>query len=390
MRRFALALSLLLAGLAAGLVVSGRLRATTDAAATDAAPAEQAAPAPATRAATPMVAPGPDFTRVAAQATAAVTNIASLQRVPVSNSPFANDPFFQYFFGDQADMFGSRNRYESSLGSGVVISPDGYVLTNSHVVGDGDVAVTVGLGDKREWRAKVIGVDPSTDLALLKVEASGLPTMPWGDSSKLKVAEWVLAIGNPFQLNQTVTLGIVSALGRANVGIAAYEDFIQTDAAINPGNSGGALVNARGELIGINTAIFSQSGGYQGIGFAVPSNLARKVVDDLTRYGQVRRGSIGFMELSPLTSRLADELGTTGADGLVVMRMVRGAAYQAGLRPGDVILSVNGALVTDVAAFQRSIADADVGSTVAVEILRESTRRTLKVPVQQEARQRGR
>ncbi len=328
---------------------------------------------------------GPDFTRVAEQAVAGVINIASLQRVSVPNSPFANDPFFQYFFGDQADMFGSRNRYESSLGSGVVISADGYVLTNSHVVGDGDVDVTVGLADKRELRAKVIGIDSSTDLALLKVEASGLPTLPWGDSSKLKVAEWVLAIGNPFQLNQTVTLGIVSALGRANVGIAAYEDFIQTDAAINPGNSGGALVNARGELIGINTAIFSRSGGYQGIGFAVPSNLARRVVADLTKYGQVRRGSIGFLELSPLTSRLADELGTAGVNGLVVMRMVRGAAYQAGLRPGDVILSLNGTLVSDVAAFQRAVADAAVGSTVAVEILRESARRTLTIPVQQEA-----
>ncbi len=388
MRRFVLAMSLVLAGLAAGLVVSGRMRVTTDATATD-----QAAPAPArTPRAEPRAAPspGPDFTRVAEQTVSGVTNIASLQRVAVPNSPFANDPFFQYFFGDQPDMFGSRNRYESSLGSGVVISTDGYVLTNSHVVGEGEVEVTVGLVDKREMRAKVIGVDPATDLALLKVEAQGLPALKWGDSSKLKVAEWVLAIGNPFQLNQTVTLGIVSALGRANVGIAAYEDFIQTDAAINPGNSGGALVNARGELIGINTAIFSRSGGYQGIGFAVPSNLARRVVDDLTKYGQVRRGSVGYMELSPLTSRLADELGTTGADGLVVMRMVRGAAYQAGLRPGDVILSLNGKPMADPAAFQRGIADAAVGSTVTIEILRESTRRTLKVPVQQEVRQRTR
>ena len=388
MRRFVLAMSLVLAGLAAGLVVSGRMRVTTDATATD-----QAAPAPTrTPRAEPPAAPspGPDFTRVAEQTVSGVTNIASLQRVAVPNSPFANDPFFQYFFGDQPDMFGSRNRYESSLGSGVVISTDGYVLTNSHVVGEGEVEVTVGLVDKREMRAKVIGVDPATDLALLKVEAQGLPALKWGDSSKLKVAEWVLAIGNPFQLNQTVTLGIVSALGRANVGIAAYEDFIQTDAAINPGNSGGALVNARGELIGINTAIFSRSGGYQGIGFAVPSNLARRVVDDLTKYGQVRRGSVGYMELSPLTSRLADELGTTGADGLVVMRMVRGAAYQAGLRPGDVILSLNGKPMADPAAFQRGIADAAVGSTVTIEILRESTRRTLKVPVQQEVRQRTR
>ncbi|MEZ5417947.1 MAG: trypsin-like peptidase domain-containing protein [Vicinamibacterales bacterium] len=384
MRRLALSLALVVAGLAAGLVVSGRMRSTTEAVATD-----QAAPAPApARASQPAAAaavtPGPDFTRVAAQTITAVTNIASLQRVAVPNSPFASDPFFQYFFGDAADMFGSRNRYESSLGSGVVISPDGYVLTNSHVVGQGVVEVTVGLGDKRELRARVVGVDPSTDLALLKVEATKLPVIPWGDSSKLRVAEWVLAIGNPFQLNQTVTLGIVSALGRANVGIAAYEDFIQTDAAINPGNSGGALINARGELVGINTAIFSRSGGYQGIGFAVPSNLARRVVDDLKQYGKVRRGSIGPMELAPLTSRLADELGTTGTDGFVVMRMTRGPAYQAGLRPGDVILSFNGRPVTDAAAFLRAVSDAPIGSTVALEVLRESTRRTLRVTIEEE------
>jgi S1-C subfamily serine protease len=194
----------------------------------------------------------------------------------------------------------------------------------------------------------------------------------------------VLAIGNPFQLNQTVTLGIVSALGRANVGIAAYEDFIQTDAAINPGNSGGALINARGELVGINTAIFSRSGGYQGIGFAVPSNLARRVVDDLKQYGKVRRGWIGIADMSPLTSRLADELGTTGTDGLVVMRMWRGPAYQAGVRPGDVLLSLNGRPVTDAAAFLRAVADTPIGSTVTVEVLRESTRRTFRVAVEEE------
>ncbi|MFN7977119.1 MAG: trypsin-like peptidase domain-containing protein [Vicinamibacterales bacterium] len=386
MRRFALSLSLVLAGLAAGLVVSGRMRTTTDAAATA---DEQTAAAPARpgRTDAPAVAAGPDFTRVAEQTVGAVANIASLQEVRVPNSPFANDPFFSYFFGDGADMFGSRNRYESSLGSGVVISPDGYVLTNSHVVGQGEVEVTVGLGDKREWRAKVVGVDQSTDLALLKVEAKSLPVIPWGDSSKLKVAEWVLAIGNPFQLNSSVTLGIVSALGRANVGIAAYEDFIQTDAAINPGNSGGALVNARGELIGINTAIFSRSGGYQGIGFAVPSNLARRVVDDLKQFGKVRRGTIGAMELSPLTSRLANEIGTTATEGFVVMRMARGPAYQAGLRPGDVILSFNGKPLTDTAAFMRAIADTAPGQTFTLEILREATRRTLKVAVQEEAAQ---
>jgi S1-C subfamily serine protease len=251
---------------------------------------------------------------VAARTVRAVTNISSVQVVRRSNSPFANDPFFQQFFPGMDDMFGSRNRYASSLGSGVIVSSDGYVLTNNHVVGEGEGEVTVALGDKRELPARIVGVDSWTDLALLKIDAQDLPVIPWGDSSTLKVAEWVMAIGNPFQLNETVTLGIVSALGRANVGISAYEDFIQTDAAINPGNSGGALVNGRGELVGINTAIFSQSGGYQGIGFAVPSNLARRIVDDLIQYGEVRRGSLGYLELSPLTTRLAEQLKATSTE----------------------------------------------------------------------------
>src|SRR3990170_2059539 len=236
-------------------------------------------------------APGPDFTRVAEQTIRAVANISSIQVVRQRRSSFFNDPFFEQFFGDSA--FGGRDRYASSLGSGVVVSPDGYVVTNNHVIGEGQIdRVTVSFADKRELEATIVGVDAWTDLALLKVNATNLPVIPWGDSSRLKVAEWVMAIGNPYQLTQSVSLGVVSALGRSGVGISAYEDFIQTDAAINPGNSGGALVSARGELIGINTAIFTQSGGYQGIGFAVPSNLARHIVDDLGRYGEVRRGSI--------------------------------------------------------------------------------------------------
>src|SRR5207237_7127653 len=182
----------------------------------------------------------------------------------------------------------------------------GYVLTNNHVIGDTRAEVSVTMPDKRELRAKIVGVDEATDIAVLKIGATSLPVLPWGDSSKLKVAEWVLAIGNPFQLNQTVTLGIVSATGRSLEGrLATYEDFIQTDAAINPGNSGGALVNARGELVGINTAIYSESGGYSGIGFAIPSNLARRVMDDLIKYGQVRRGTISGIQISALTSQLA-------------------------------------------------------------------------------------
>ncbi|MDO8678023.1 MAG: trypsin-like peptidase domain-containing protein [Acidobacteriota bacterium] len=380
------------AGLVAGLALSGR--ADDNIIELDSTPAPVAVDDQATAVA-PVAAPasgGPDFTRVAAQTVKAVTNISSVQVVRRNASPFANDPFFQYFFGDQGEMFG-RGRAESSLGSGVVISPDGLVVTNNHVLGDDVAEVTVTVGTQRDVRAKIIGVDSWTDLALLKIDATNLPVIPWGDSSKLKVAEWVLAVGNPFSLNQTVTLGIVSALGRANVGITAYEDFIQTDAAINPGNSGGALINSRGELIGINTAIFSQSGGYQGIGFAVPSNLVRRVVKDLSEFGRVRRGSIGLVEVMPLNSRLADELRAPRADGVVVNQMARAsAAYRAGLQPGDVILSVNGQAIVDPSQFMRVIADSAIGSTVRVEILREGERSTLRIPVeaQQDRRQRRR
>ena len=195
-----------------------------------------------------------------------------------------------------------------SLGSGVIISADGYVVTNNHVVGEHVREITVALPDKREIKGKVIGTDPTTDIALLKIPATGLPVIAWGDSSQLKVGEWVLAIGSPFQLSQTVTAGIVSATGRANMGFADYEDFIQTDAAINPGNSGGALINSRGELVGINTGIYSESGGYQGIGFAVPSKLARHVVDDLM---QVRRGAARIDR--PARHREADAAARRGS-----------------------------------------------------------------------------
>jgi S1-C subfamily serine protease len=207
--------------------------------------------------------------------------------------------------------------------------------------------------------------------------------MPWGDSSQLKVAEWVLAIGNPFQLNQSVTLGIVSATGRRLEGrLATYEDFIQTDAAINPGNSGGALVNARGELIGINTAIFSETGGYQGIGFAVPSNLARHVMDELIRYGEVQRGTISGITLQPLTTRLAEQLGAPNTHGMVVINMQqRSEAYAAGLRPGDVIVTFNGTTLEDQSHFVRLLSDARIGSAVTLGVLREGKSTSVKVPI---------
>jgi serine protease Do len=391
---------LLATGLVAGLTVSGRVverqapAAGPPAAASSATPAPQATPQAAQPSSGAAVATaGPDFTRVAAQTVKAVANISAVQVARRTSSPFDNDPFFRYFFGENPGDILGRERYQSSLGSGVIISPDGYVITNNHVVGENVREVSVAVGDQREVRATIVGLDPSTDLALLKVEARNLPVIPWGDSSKLKVAEWVLAVGNPFSLNQTVTLGIVSALGRANVGIAQYEDFIQTDAAINPGNSGGALINARGELVGINTAIFSQSGGYQGVGFAVPSNLARRVVDDLIKFGKVRRGSIGYVSLAPLTTRLADELRAPSMDGLVVMEINRySSAYESGLRPGDIVMSVNGKTMNDVSQLVRTIADSPVGSSVSLEIIRDGRRTTLRVPVEQDdpRRRRGR
>ena len=384
-RRLILSLVLLTCGFAAGLVITGRMHeASNDAGAQIVAPAPGVAtPLPAAPAALP------DFTRVAERTVPAVANISSLQVVRRQNSPFNNDPFFQFFFGD-GDIEGPRRGVERSLGSGVIVSEDGLVLTNNHVVAgeSGRIslrqlpAVSVALGDKREVEARIVGVDPATDLALLKIDAGRLPTIPWGDSSRLKVAEWVLAIGNPFQLNQTVTLGIVSALGRNNVGISAYEDFIQTDAAINPGNSGGALVNARGELVGINTAIFSQSGGYQGIGFAVPSNLARRIVSDLTQYGEVRRGSIGYVEIAPLSTMVAEQLRVPGARGVLIQVMRRdSSAYEAGLRPGDVIVSFNGTAIEDGGQLSRLIQDARIGSAAAVTVIREGDRVELKIPI---------
>ena len=232
----------------------------------------------------------------------AVVNISSTKTIKISGiqSPFSDEPLFRRFFGDEFGQFGRpREHKESGLGSGVIVDKNGYILTNNHVIKDAD-EIKVKLSDKREFKGKVIGTDPKTDLAVIKIDANNLPVIKLGDSDKLRVGETVIAIGNPFGLNQTVTSGIVSATGRANVGIADYEDFIQTDAAINPGNSGGALVNVRGELVGINTAIFSTSGGYQGIGFAIPSSMGKTVMDNLINKGKVVRGWLG-VSIQPVT-----------------------------------------------------------------------------------------
>jgi serine protease Do len=383
MRRFIFAVLSISVGFLAGLVLTGRLSGALQSAAApqSAVPAGRAIPAS-------TQGPGlgtrlPDFSSVAEQAIGAVTNISSIQMVRRQASPFGDDPFFRYFFGDDQEAFGYRDQPSESLGSGVIVSSDGYVLTNNHVVGDAAADITVSLADKREFRAKVVGLDPATDIALLKVNATGLPVIPWGDSAELRVAEWVMAIGNPFQLNSTVTLGIVSAKGRANVGVAAYEDFIQTDAAINPGNSGGALVNSRGQLVGINTAIYSQSGGYQGVGFAVPSNLARRVMTDLIKYGDVRRGSLGYVEVRPLTTRVAEQLRVPADKGVWIYRIRRDApAYEAGLRPGDAIVSLNGKPLEDAAQLARAVADAPIGSTMALGVYREGKKIEFRIKVE--------
>ena len=382
-RRFSTIL-LVLVSFAAGLLLANRSRESAEAVAQAPAPSRPTV-------ATPVAATSPagtltDFSRIAERIIPAVVNISS-QQVVRRQAPV--DPFFSQFFGAPDEIFGSRRGVENSLGSGVIVSSDGFILTNNHVVtGEArrvtieQLDVTVALADKREVRADVVGVDPATDLAVLKIGAQNLPTIPWGDSSKLKVAEWVLAVGNPYQLSQTVTLGFVSAVGRTNLGVSSYEDFIQTDAAINPGNSGGALVNARGELVGINTVIFSQSGGYQGIGFAVSSNLAKRVVSDLQQYQEVRRGTMGPDQYVPLSTRMAEEFGAPDTRGALVYRMSRSSpAYQNGLRPGDVVVAFNGTPVDDPGHLSRMVSDARIGSTALVTVIREGRRVELKIPI---------
>ena len=382
-RRFSTIL-LVLVSFAVGLLLANRSRESAEAVAQAPAPSRPTV-------ATPVAVTSPagtltDFSRIAERIIPAVVNISS-QQVVRRQAPV--DPFFSQFFGAPDEIFGSRRGVENSLGSGVIVSSDGFILTNNHVVtGEArrvtieQLDVTVALADKREVRADVVGVDPATDLAVLKIGAQNLPTIPWGDSSKLKVAEWVLAVGNPYQLSQTVTLGIVSAVGRTNLGVSSYEDFIQTDAAINPGNSGGALVNARGELVGINTVIFSQSGGYQGIGFAVSSNLAKRVVSDLQQYQEVRRGTMGPDQYVPLSTRMAEEFGAPDTRGALVYRMSRSSpAYQNGLRPGDVVVVFNGTPVDDPGHLSRMVSDATIGSTALVTVIREGRRVELKIPI---------
>ena len=294
-------------------------------------------------------------------------------------SPFANDPFFQRFFGDRFSFGMPRERVQSSLGSGVIVRSDGLIVTNNHVIAEGD-SFTVALSDRREFEAEVLLADERTDLAVLKIDAGGdpLPALAFGDSDALEVGDLVLAIGNPFGVGQTVTSGIVSALARTQVGVTDYQFFIQTDAAINPGNSGGALVTLDGRLVGVNTAIFSRSGGSIGIGFAIPANMVRLVVASATdgNGGRLVRPWLGA-SVQPVTSDLASSLGLDRPGGVLVGDVYDGGpANRAGLRTGDVIHRLGSHDITDDNALRYRLATREVGSSVPVEFFRDGRMRT--------------
>lgn len=322
------------------------------------------------------------FVQLADKVTPAVVNINSTKKDeqgpmgPDLEQFFKNFPPFRDFHGDDSFKKFKKNPGQGGgfrhqgMGSGVIVSADGLILTNSHVVKDAD-EIKVNLSDKRSYDAKVIGADPESDIAVIKIDAKDLPTAQLGDSSKLKVGEIVLAIGNPFGLNRTVTSGIISATGRTNVGIIDYEDFLQTDAAINPGNSGGPLVNIHGEVIGINTAIASRSGGYQGIGFAIPSNSAKLIMDDLIKDGKVRRGLLG-VNIQDLNDSLAKSFGRSTAEGALVSQVIEGSpAEKAGIKAGDIIVKFNGEAVQGAAQLKNMVGKEKPGGSAKLTVFRD-------------------
>ncbi len=322
---------------------------------------------------------GRAFSDIVTTVSPSVVNISTTKVVRRDSGPFAEDPFFD-FFNPFHDSGTPRKWKERSLGSGVVVSPEGYIVTNNHVVEKAD-EIKVTLFDKRVFRGRIVGADSKTDIAIIRIDAGDLPVLSWGDSDKLQVGEFVLAIGSPYGLSHTVTMGIISAVGRANVGIADYEDFIQTDAAINPGNSGGPLVNTAGELIGINTAIFSRTGGYQGIGFAVPSNMVRLVMDQLIQKGKVTRGWIG-VTIQELTPELAQQFGLKKSKGALVSDVFKGSpAAKAGIIRGDIIIEFDGREVKDVSSLRNLVSQSKAGNNVGLKILRAGKELTVQVSI---------
>jgi len=320
----------------------------------------------------------PSLAPLMREVTPAVVNIATRSRVAVPDNPLFRDPFFRRFF-DLPER--PRPREQLSAGSGVIVDAGrGYVLTNNQVIEDAD-DIVVRLKDRREYQAELIGRDPGTDIAVLQISAPELTALPFGDSDQLQVGDFVVAIGNPFGLGQTVTSGIVSALGRSGLNLEGYEDFIQTDASINPGNSGGALINLRGELVGINTAIIGPAGGNVGIGFAVPSNMTRVVLEQLIEYGEVKRGQLGVI-IQDISLELAQALGLSNTFGAVVTEVAPGSAAEAaGLQPGDAIVAVNGRRIRNAGDLRNRIGLQRVGSRVELQLIRNGRELTLSARI---------
>jgi serine protease DegQ len=317
------------------------------------------------------------YSLAARRAMPSVVNIFTSKEVKLPRHPFMDDPVFRRFFGDQFD---GETQRTASLGSGVIVGPDGYILTNHHVVEAAD-EIEIALNDGRQARAKAVGTDPETDLAVLKVELKNLPAVTFGRLEQVSVGDVVLAIGNPFGVGQTVTMGIVSALGRSHLGINTFENFIQTDAAINPGNSGGALVDESGNLIGVNTAIYSRSGGSMGIGFAIPVSLARQVMDQIIATGSVTRGWIG-VEVQDITRELADSFKLPDTKGVLIAGVVRaGPADKAGVKPGDILVEVDSKPVSDSSAMLNLVASAEPGKTATLKLLRNGAPVNVKLLV---------
>jgi len=307
-----------------------------------------------------------------------VVNIYTAKIVTERANPLQDDPFFRRFFGDNAVT--PRKRLETSLGSGVIVSPQGYILTNNHVIQGAD-EIRVVLANGETPLAKIVGTDPDTDLAVLKINYTKLPAITIGQSDALRVGDVVLAIGNPFGVGQTVTMGIVSATGRNQLGINTFENFIQTDAAINPGNSGGALINANGKLVGVNTAIFSRSGGSQGIGFAIPASLARNVMQEIIEHGRVRRGWLGI-EAQDLTPQLAESLGFESTAGVLVAGVLQGGpAEQADIKAGDIVVTINFKPVNNSRDSLNQIAGMAPGTDITLGLIRQGAKIEIKAMV---------
>lgn len=317
-----------------------------------------------------------DVTKKISPAVAYISTVYTMESLPEEYQELFENEFFRRFFGIPRQ----REYQRRGLGSGFIINEQGYILTNNHVVEKAE-EITVTLPDKREFKAEVIGTDPMSDVAVIKIQGKNLPTAELGDSSTAQVGDWVIAVGTPYGLSQTVTAGIISAAGRANIGIVDYEDFFQTDAAINPGNSGGPLVDIYGRVIGMNTAIFSKSGGYQGIGFAIPINMAERIMESLIAHGRVVRGWLG-VSIQPVTKDIADSFGLKTAEGVLVADVTKDSpAEKAGVQRGDIIVSLDEEQVENPTALKNLVAQKEVDSNIPLTVIRNKKKKTLEVKI---------